>query len=440
MKRDSRYSSGGLLFLAAALALLLTPGCPPTSPCTGGPSILDIDDSGVSADIKNAVYASGNIIGMDDPGYPSRDIAIIPFQTNDYPSNPEVTRDAIITDFFTFNSISLANYFLETSYGHFWLHDAGISDVVTIQGNTTDFGVGQLGNDWTRNADLARQICQGSTLDWAELDKNHDLRITPNEVQVMFMTSIGLGGATRPSAVTITHNNTTYTVDQRFVYFDTLPQNDSRETTQGNIRYNFSTITHEMMHALFNLPDRYVDYCGSGGTGAYDLMSDNCGGMKHLNMHDKMKIGWVRPKVRMRDGVLADCMNFPASELTPAGLIINPVVTSTPAGNVYQYWVVENRFKPSSAFGDWDRALPESGICIWYVRQTPGADDEVHLIDALLPDQDPLAYVNQGAGALFKDLPGHPVGSHGLYLAGGVATSYGFGYMSAVGSSMYAQF
>lgn len=429
-------------FLCFACVLMLTfaTGCPPTQPCSSGQSVLDIDDSAVNAELKNAVYASGNVIGVDDPDYPSRDIAIIPFQTTDFPANPETTREAVTTDFFTFNSLSLANYFLETSYGHFWLNNAGISDVVTIQGNTTDFGVGQTGSDWTRNADLARQICQASTLDWADLDKNHDLHVTPNEVQILFMTFIGIGGATRPSSFTITHNDTTYTIDQRFVYFDTLPENDPREATEGNIRYNFSTITHEMLHALFRLPDRYVGpYCATGGTGAYDMMSDNCGGMKHLSMVDKMKIGWARPKIRMRDGVLSECLSFPASELLPAGLIVNPVATATTTGTVCQYWVVENRNPASSTPGNWDRALPDSGICVWYVRQFLGAT-EIHLIDAMLPDQDPILYVNQGAGALFKDVPGDPVGSHGLYLAGGVATSYGFGYMSAAGSTMYAQF
>jgi M6 family metalloprotease-like protein len=340
----------------------------------------------------------------------------------------------------------LANYFLEISYGRYWLESAAISDMVTIDGLTTDFQLPAFLNDWTRNTNLHQQICQGATgIDWTRLDVNSDCRITSNEAQVCFMAAIGGGGAERPSTVQITYNDITYDIAQRFVFFDCLPENDSREATQGNIRYNFSTIIHELLHGLFNLPDRYVGiYCGTGGTGAFDPMSDNCRGIQHINMHDKIKIGWIRPKILMRDTGAVDCFSFPASETTQAALILNPIFSTVNGVTQCEYWIIENRFIPASTQrwdgAGWDADFPESGLCVWYVRDIPGQKDEVHLVDASKADGDPLLYIDQIEGALFKDRPGAPVGSHGLYLGGGAYAGLGFGFASAEGATMFAEF
>src|SRR5262249_39740157 len=75
----------------------------------------------------------------------------------------------------------------------------------------------------------------------------------------------------------------------------------------------------------------------------------------------------------------------------------------------------ENRNKASSP-GNFDSGLPENGLAVWWVNT--GAFfgwDDIRLVDASKPDQDPNGttafdgaapgYINQGAGALFKDDP-----------------------------------
>ena len=410
-------------------------------PCDGGTSILDLQDNEVDQAILNRIYASGVIVGLDDlDAMPTRNLVIIPYQTDDYPANPKVTKDTINRDFFARNTTSMSDYFLEVSYGQYWLDNAGVSDVVTIDGSSADFEKGQVGNDWTRNVSLYQQICQGSTINWARLDANKDFRITPNEAQVCIMAATG--GSTlgcRPSAVTISYGGVNYVIDQRFVSSTCLSENDSREGTKGSVHYFFSQIAHELFHSIFCLPDRYTSYCESGGTGQFDIMSAPCRGIQHLNMHDKIKIGWVRPKVRMRTGVSAECLSFPASESTAAALIVNPVLSTTPAGIQCEYWIVENRFIDASSH-NWDRGFPESGLCVWYVRETPGRQDEVYLIDAALPDGDPLLYHDQHAGTLFKVRHSSSVGSHVLYLGGGECADLGFGFVSAEGATMFAEF
>ncbi|MDQ1255680.1 MAG: hypothetical protein QG656_273 [Candidatus Hydrogenedentes bacterium] len=429
------------LSLVCCMIVALGTGCPRTRPCDYGISVLDIDDSGVDRSILDRVYASGQIVGWDDlQASPTRNIVVIPYETPNYPSNPEVTNDAIVHDFFKRGTRSLSDYFLEVSYGQYWLENAGISNMVAIDKTTAFFQVGAPSNDWTQNRELHRLICQGSSIDWGQLDANKDRRITPNEVQVCFMAAIGHAGACRPSTVTIQHNDADYVIEQRFVFFDCLPENDPRETTEGgNIRYNFPPLTHELLHGIFWLPDRYGRRSGTGVTGQFDMMSDPYRGMMHLNIHDKMKIGWIRPKVRMRTSDFGACLSFPASESTAAALVLNPIFTSMSAGTQCEYWIVENRSIGTSP-QNWDLNFPESGLCVWYVRDIPGRQDEVHLIDAQKPDQKPTNYMDQDAGALFKEQSGNSVGSRRLYLSNGEYAGFNFGYISEEGPEMFGEF
>lgn len=433
-----------LIFCLIGAGVLLG-GCPPSGPCDAGVSVLVLDDSRmVTNSVRNSLYASGQILGTDDADYPSAPrMAVIRYETEDYPWNPEVTEQVIQQEVFGSGSQSIRGFFFENSYGQFNLQNGGVSQVVSLDANTTDFGDGtigdpQVGNDWTRNPELARQLCERSGLDWSAIDTNHDHVIASREVQICFLGALGGGGACRPNTVNIVFNDETYVIPQRFVFFDCLPENDTREATQGNIRYNHSTIMHELAHGLFCLPDRYRDFCGSGYTGQFDLMSNNCAGTFHFNIHDKMKIGWVRPKILNSVGTYGrpptQCYSFPASETTPAGLILINTRTT-----VNEYWMVENRYSLASS-QNWDRGLPESGMCIWHVRVVPGGHDEVRLVDASRPGLDPLLYQDQTIGALYKQRPGVTMPTQTLRYAGGAASPILFGKISREGFVMFGEF
>lgn len=394
--------------------------------------------------VRNALYASGAIVGTDDQDFPTTPrMAIIRYETADFPWNPEVTETVVHTEMFGSGVGSIHDFFFENSYGQFNLQNGGISEIVSFDAETADFGDGaigdpQVGNDWTRNPELARLLCEWSGLDWDALDANDDHVISSREVQICFLASIGGGGACRPNTVSIVANDVTYTIAQRFVFFDCLPENDMREVTQGNIRYNHGAILHELAHGIFWLPDRYTSFCGTGLTGQFDLMSNNCAGPFHFNIHDKMKIGWVRPKILNAIGTHSrpptQCYSFPASETTPAGLILINTRRTT-----NEYWMVENRYAPASS-QTWDRGLPESGMCIWHVRVVPGGHDEVRLVDASRPDLDPLLYQDQAVGALYKQRSGATMPTQTLRFAGGAASPILFGRISREGFVMYGEF
>ena len=95
----------------------------------------------------------------------------------------------------------------------------------------------------------------------------------------------------------------TYTFLPKVVYIGTKRANDPTYATDP-FRIT-SSICHELGHAFFNLPDRYLNFCGTGRTGQYDMMSNNCS-WEHFTLHDQgdnwaevtegTSMGWERER------------------------------------------------------------------------------------------------------------------------------------------------
>ena len=381
------YFCGIFFFTAAFLSLQSckeVDGVRPEEPfVTSGASILTINDDAVPSSIKDMIFqAPGSYISTSSPLYNSNlPLIIIPFQyESEFPWNSFVNKEVIRENFFARGNGSVRDYFYENSWGQFNLEEGFIADVVMLDNNGAYYGVGQPGTDGTRNPALHQEICQKSNVDWSAFDANGNNIIEENEAQVVFMASVGGGGACRPSSVTVQNHSGAYTINESFVFIDCKRNADPNKGIKP-IEYNFSTIWHELAHGIFHLPDRYSDYCGSGKTGKYDIMSDNCS-WRHMNIYDKMKLGWIRPKI-IGPGTVARAYTFPAIQVTPAALILLPTSPLIPSGD--EYWILENRFKPSSPF-DFDRDIPESGMAIWWVDEV---SDQVSLVDAREPSERP---------------------------------------------------
>jgi M6 family metalloprotease-like protein len=292
--------------------------------------------------------------------------------------------------------------------------------------------------DWTRNANLAKEICELSNVDWAAIDANHDHVITRHEAQICFMLAAGGAGANRPANITISTQTGSYAVHASFVFFDCKRNDDPTRGTDA-IKYNYGTIWHEMSHGMFGLPDRYTNYAGSGRTGHFDLMSDNYS-WKHLSIYDKMKIGWIRPKILVKPSQRADhqrhCYAFPNTETTPAALIL------WDANQPDEYWIVENRYKGGSP-RNFDRGLSESGMAIWWVNERV---DSLSLVDARNianpPQRINYSTFDDQVRAIFKNRTGTRDESFDMQF---LKSSYNFTEMairavSPEGTTMYAEF
>jgi hypothetical protein len=127
----------------------------------------------------------------------------------------------------------------------------------------------------------------------------------------------------------------------------------------------------------------------------------------HYTMHDKVKIGWIHPKIIQ--GHLGQCLQFVPSELTASALIIVPITSFLTSP--LEYWIIENRNKQYDGGEGYDDALPDKGLAIWYNSvgtYAPSGHDDVRLIDFSKPTQNPLSYNNPGTNALFTVDPSAP--------------------------------
>ncbi len=366
------------------------------------------------------------------------------------------------------------HYFYENSWGQFQVSNGGITNWVTLNKNLSAYP------GFEGDAALPRDVLRLANVNWAALDANGDQTISPAEAQIVFIVANGYSAAARgfrdfPSGwkvgdplppaldpLTAVTPSGTYKFKPAVVYIGTKTAADPTYSTNA-IRIH-SSVCYELCHAFFNLPDRYAGPCGSGWTGQFDMMSDNCD-WRHMNIHDKMKIGWIQPKILAAH--LGQCVAFPNIANSPAALVlIRPATPSAPL-NGNEYWIVENRHRPSSLCngcvyqtsitpyeqGVFDVGLPESGLAVWWVRSGTwlGGQDEVRLLNAALPDQDPdgtsalvepngpsSGYRNQGAQALFQR---NDANSKRLLLdSSGSWSLLFFDHVSEAGPTMHAEF
>lgn len=436
MKNHAFFRIFSIAFTGAMLTMAMS--CTPdqVSPtdkwCTAGINVSAIDDSQVPASLKNKVFAPTSYHwGVGHANYRSnKKMVIIPYQfSTEFPRNTAVTTEVIRTNFFQTGVGSVKDYFLENSWGQYSLQEGGISNTSMLANDPAFYSTGQLGGDWTRNAQTAADICNNSDINWAALDTDNNMQITPNEAQICFLGSLGGGGACRPSSIQVGNYQI---VNQSFVYFDCKRDNDPNKAVDP-ISYNYSTIWHELCHGMFNLPDRYQNFCGSGFTGQFDIMSDNCS-WRHMNIYDKIKLGWIRPKilegVANRPDKMRHCYTFNAVENAVSALIL------CDRANPDEYWIVENRHKDSSPRG-FERDLPESGLAVWWVNANT---NEIHLVDANNPSERPSTYnYTAGApytGAFFKNTDATQAKIATIVKDTDGILSYILNYISPSGSSM----
>ncbi len=409
--------------------------------CTSGINVLTIDDGNVPAAVKSQVYAPPpGYTAVGNPDYnASLPVIIIPFRfLTVIPFNDNVTTAVIRANFFETGVGSIRDYYAENSWGQYNIHEGFIANGVRLNHDPAYYAASVPTGDWTRNPIVAKEICESSNVDWAGIDANHDHVISRHEAQICFMLANGNAGATRPANVTISTQAGMYAIQASFVYFDCKRNDDPTKGTE-DIKYNYGTIWHEMSHGMFGLPDRYADYAGSGRTGHFDLMSDNYS-WKHLSIYDKMKIGWIRPRMLVKASQRPDqqrhCYSFPNTETTPAAVIL------WDANQPNEYWMVENRYKPGSP-KNFERGLPESGLAIWWVDERV---DSVSLIDgrntALFPQRINYSATDDQFRVIFRNRTGTRDESFNMVF---LKSSYNFTEMairavSPEGSTMYAEF
>jgi len=137
-----------------------------------------------------------------------------------------------------------------------------------------------------------------------------------------------------------------------------------RAASGSDITY-IGPICHEMCH-IFGSPDFYdVDYNNTGngefiGTGKWDLMAggswnNNGASPAHINMYEKIQLGWVIPETLNQMKTVTGMLNSAK----------NPVAYRFDAATPGEYFVLENRQKIG-----FDSYVPGTGLLIYHVSLT----------------------------------------------------------------------
>jgi hypothetical protein len=240
--------------------------------------------------------------------------------------------------------------------------------------------------------------------------------------------------STRPvTLVKVQTPSGTFTFILPVVYFSVVEAADADPST--NPIRALTAGCYELCHAFFDLSDRYGP---TTGTGPYEIISNAPHVVfSHMNIHAKMIIGWIQPKIIR--GHIGRCLAFPASKSTKAAVLVMSPETPQAPLKADEYWIVENRHKPSSA-GHFDDGLPKSSLPIWWVKtgEFPNSHDDVRLVNFSKPDQNPNNYQNPGPSALFMRNDAKPT-RHLVNGSGRPSFAWLRG-ISPVGATMYAEF
>ena len=139
----------------------------------------------------------------------------------------------------------------------------------------------------------------------------------------------------------------------------------NQDNNPGKIITQIGVICHEMCHAVFGSPDYYdVDGDANGGkfigTGYWDLMADGCWNSigacpAHINMYQKIRMGWVVPVV----------LNSPQSINDMPNSAENAVAYRYNTTTTGEFFILENRQRIG-----FDQYIPGSGLLIYRVSLT----------------------------------------------------------------------
>jgi M6 family metalloprotease-like protein len=319
------------------------------------------------------------------PVYGKRPILLVLIEFLDQPHSPN-------HDFNYFNDIvwdgvtSVADYFLEVSYGQFTFTKAGILGWYSSSRCRID----EWEDNFVEISQEAFEIAsQDQSFNFSQFDKNDDQIITYDELSIIIVSS---GTQYQPSFAYYVRDSIKNIVTWDGVSLD-------GECCFVSERWDWSSYAHELGHSL-GLPDLYdysfVDVTGdSYGVGPYDIMCSTYH-KSHFSAWCKIRLGWIEPVIVENDGYyeVHDVETHPEVYLLPV-----------PYRDSEEYFLVENRWRGIN----YDLQLPDHGIVIWHIddsrlgeywggtvpRPNNNNNDEAHkLVDVECADNPSSHFVN----------------------------------------------
>jgi M6 family metalloprotease-like protein len=121
---------------------------------------------------------------------------------------------------------------------------------------------------------------------------------------------------------------------------------------------NLGVVAHELTHLLLEHGDMYFTFFNPYAAGEYSLM-DCTYKTTHLDPFAKLKYGWLRPRLIMRNGHYT----LPSVETERIVWIL-----MDPARGSDEYFIIENRWGGSS----YDQQMSDAGgLAVWHIMENP---------------------------------------------------------------------
>jgi M6 family metalloprotease-like protein len=239
---------------------------------------------------------------------------------------------------------SVARYYLENSYGNYYLVDGGVRGPYLKQYDEKTYRE-TIPNPFTVMMMEALQKVDQDNFDFSLYDRDGDGIITPKELVTMVAfyqdTTDGFV-RTFPNYVT----NDGVTLDDSNMPYVYLPDFQTAEET--------GVMAHELAHVLINAGDMYESTWDSTAPGPYSLMDQHFA-HPDLDPWHKLHAGsWFDPHVVNQDGYVV----ITAVEKYP------DIYKLADPNHPGEYFLIENRQKTG-----YDAGLPDSGLAIWHINE-----------------------------------------------------------------------
>lgn len=309
----------------------------------------------------------------------AQNVLVILAEFNNYPHVPEDTVAAFHELFFG-DSISVADYYDEVSYGKFNIVPAETS-VTATPGIVGWLSIGtkhtNCHDDQTCSNDLASKAISAAQehINFANFDRDSDGVVTPDELSIIVVVAGYESAFSNYSPAVWAHQSE---------FQPPLKLNGVKVSSyamfgerQGDHRATIGVIVHELGHLMLDLPDLYdtADYPTSQGIGPFDVMAggswcktetDKYSGQTpvHFSAWTKKYAGFLSPsEVTNQAGV-----EFPAV----SGAATN--IVKVPTQNNREFFLLENRHLSGYDAGLQGCSLnffkSGGGLAIWHVDES----------------------------------------------------------------------
>lgn len=260
---------------------------------------------------------------------------------------------------FGHGSRSVVDYFSQVSNGQFTWSRAGV---------IVDRGLDEYGASTQRMEGTAIKHASDLGFNFAQYDRDGDGYIQSNELVVLVIMSAAPDGpysahnwATSPTSIAVAGGKTVLL----------------NAVALGH-QASFASYTHELLHSLGTI-DLY--YTLDGDNHANEYITVMAGTIVRapdvmdtidLDPYHKMRLGWVRPKVRTVTDVDTVTLAAGAVASTPAISNESPILAYDPARGTRQYFLLEHR----APLG-YDAQVVGRGVALWQVIADASFNPEV---------------------------------------------------------------